>query len=291
MLKITKVKFSSLFIFAFSLLPLWSFSWPQEEAESDSFYSYFGQARGNTIQSSMIFRDTSTVKSADQGQVVAVLTEHGDDFGWFESTLGNAVIISHSDSLLSVYANLEEDLDESLFDAKIVKSGETIGESGSSGWQEGQSCLEFGIIDTKSHSSINPRVLMPRIGKENELYIGEISLVDRNKKTFILGKDRVLLSGNYSIYRKRQKRAVPYRTAVSVNGAAVEVISYDTLKENDGRLCVQGNSFYPYEVLYPDSERQLICQCVLTKGKNLITVTVTDILGKTSSVNYSLEVK
>ena len=132
---------------------------------------------------------------------------------------------------------------------------------------------------------------MPRIGKENELYIGEISLVDRNKKTFILGKDRVLLSGNYSIYRKRQKRAVPYRTAVSVNGAAVEVISYDTLKENDGRLCVQGNSFYPYEVLYPDSERQLICQCVLTKGKNLITVTVTDILGKTSSVNYSLEVK
>src|SRR5574344_2800299 len=86
-----------------------AFDWPQMETASDSFYSYFGQLRGGTIETSLIFKDSSDVKAADKGTIIATLTEHGDDFGWFESTLGNTVIIAHDNQLMTIYANLDED--------------------------------------------------------------------------------------------------------------------------------------------------------------------------------------
>ena len=46
-----------IFIFCLQILSFYTFAfeWPQEEKIlSDSFYSYFGQLRGNTISSSII---------------------------------------------------------------------------------------------------------------------------------------------------------------------------------------------------------------------------------------------
>ncbi|HBB15003.1 MAG TPA: hypothetical protein DCZ76_12125, partial [Treponema sp.] len=74
---------------------LFAFSWPQAQTNSDTFHSYFGQLRGGTISSSLIFKDNSEVKTADPGDILAVIDDHTEDYGWFESTLGNAVIIGH----------------------------------------------------------------------------------------------------------------------------------------------------------------------------------------------------
>lgn len=268
-----------------------AFDWPQMETASDSFYSYFGQLRGGTIETSLIFKDSSDVKAADKGTIIATISEHNNDYGWFESTLGNAVIISHDNQLMTVYANLDaETIPSMVTRVAQVKTGTPLGTSGNSGWQEGRSCLEFQVVDTKNNASINPRILMPRIGEELPLAIGELSLTDRKGKTSYLTIDHEFASGLYSLYRTRQSVAVPYRTIVSINGAIVETISYDMLKEDNGSLCVYGNKFYSKELLYPDNKRQLLAQVQLTRGRNTVTVSITDILGQKETLSYKLDV-
>ncbi len=268
-----------------------AFDWPQEETSSDSFYSYFGQYRGGTIESSLIFRDPSTVKATDSGHVAAIITEHNNDYGWFESTLGNAVIIAHDFDFSTVYGNLdEESLHPELFDMDTVSVGQEFGESGNSGWQEGQSCLEFQVLDIKQGLAINPRNLMPRIGKEIPLSIGNVSLDDKNGNTHLLVLEKRLPAGKYAVYNTRQDISVPYKTVVSLNGATVESISYDSMKEVGGKLCVSGNSTYPAEKVYPDEKRHLLGNVQLNHGLNRLDVTVIDILGATENVTYNLEV-
>ena len=142
-----------------------AFDWPQDETNADSFSSYFAQLRGDKIESSIVFRESSSdVRAAG-------------DYGWFDSPLGNAVVIAHGDSISTVYGNLdEESLPESL--SGSVASGMKIGESGSSAWHEGEGGLEFQVLDLANKSCVNPRLLMPRIGEELKLLIGNLSLDD-----------------------------------------------------------------------------------------------------------------
>ena len=48
-------KYISLILTTLIALPLTAFDWPQEQTESDMFYSYYGQLRGDQISSSLIF--------------------------------------------------------------------------------------------------------------------------------------------------------------------------------------------------------------------------------------------
>ena len=284
-----------LFVFMIALFvassALFAFNWPQAQTNSDSFHSYFGQLRGSTIGSSLIFRDNSEIKSADSGELLALITEHTDDFGWVESPLGNAVILGHNDSRVSIYANLdEENLSSALKGDQRIQSGTTLGTSGNSGWQDGQSCLEFKVLDTKAGIAINPRMLMPKIGEELPLSMGYITLDDDKGVTHYLVNERNLKAGTYYIYKTKDQTDVPFRTIVAINGATVERISYDTLKEYNGRLCVVGNNNYPVEVMYPDSQRMLLGKISLPHGHVGLSVTVVNMLNSAQSLTYKLEV-
>lgn len=267
-----------------------AFDWPQDETDAGSFRSYFAQLRGSRIESSIVFRESSSdVKAAESGIVSLVMGEHSGDFGWFESPLGNAVVISHADSISTVYGNLDEDgLSPNLYGSII--GGSKIGESGNSSWHEGESGLEFQVLDTANKSCINPRLLMPRIGKELELLIGSLSLDDREGKTHYLLNERNLPAGTYRLYHERQDVAVPYKTQVSLNGLTVESISYDTLIESKGSLCVQGNEKYSVKDLYPDSKRRLLSVIYLAHGHSTLSVTVVDILGESHQIKYNIDI-
>ena len=268
-----------------------AFDWPQTEIESASFYSYFGQLRGGTISSSLVFTESADIKAADEGRVIAVISEHDESCDMFESTLGNAVIISHKDSLLTVYANLssaEEDMRESLGQ---VATGAALGTCSNSGWQEGQGCLEFQVIDTQDRSFINPRVLMPHFGEELELSLHNITAVSKKGIEYTLGLQRNVSAGVYSFYKQRQDKAVPYRTTVYVNGLAVQTIPYDRLIQIDKRLCTSGPKNYDVTALYPDSKRELLGDIMLPKGRNTVTFAVTDILGNEKTLTYNIEAR
>ncbi|MCI1208597.1 MAG: M23 family metallopeptidase [Treponema sp.] len=264
-----------------------AFDWPQQVVP-DSFYSYFGQLRGGTLSSSLIFSEPGTVKSAETGRVLIVMTEHNGDYGWFESTLGNAVVLEHRDDLLTVYGNLGS-IDKDLT-RKTIDSGAVLGETGNSGWQQGKSCLEFQVLDAKSGTAINPRTVMPRIGREPGLKIDGITAVDASGRSFSIPGPRPLAAGKYRLYKNRQKTAVPFATTVSLNGAAVEELTYDILVRKDNRLCLMGRKPYSVQDMYPDAEKQLLGNILLPHGRDILSVTVKDILGTETTVSYTVPV-
>lgn len=275
-----------------SSICIFAFDWPQSEiVQSDKFYSYFGQLRGGTISNSLIFSDPSEIKAADSGKVAVVITDFQDDTNFFPSTLGNGIILTHKDNLLTVYGNIDYDtINDSAKESNELASGTILGSSGNTAWQQGHSSLEFQVIDIKNNTSINPRILMPRVGQELPLYYGEVILQSKNGKQFKVAAQNVIPTGIYRIYRKRQQIATPYRTRAAINGTVVDQISYDVLTQNDLQLCAMGKKNYPKSVLYPDEELQLIGEASLTPGKNSLQLTLADILGKESHAIYVLNV-
>ena len=276
----------------FSPMAFFGYDWPQNETNTDSFYSYFGQNRGNTIENSLIFREPSEVKASEEGQVTITISDHSGEMGWFDSPLGNAVVIAHQDNISTVYGNLEEDSipAEMAKPAKIQK-GAFLGKSGNSGWQNGQSFLEFMVIDATSEALMNPRFLMPIIGQELPLTIEGVELIDKHGKKYRLASEKSVPSGFYYVYRKRQETAIPFKCITSVNGSKVEIMSYDALKEVEGKICVAGNSTYPVELVYPDSENHLMGTAHLSKGRAVLTLEVQDILGNSRTSSYTLEIR
>lgn len=272
----------------FSLI--FSFDWPQNEILSDSFYSYFAQLRGGTIGTSLVFSESKEVKAADSGRILAIISEHDED-ELFESTLGNAAILAHKDDLITVYANLDAENLEELYKLTDVATGTSFGTTGTSSWQQGEGCLEFQVIDTKNKTYINPRILMPRIGKELPLTIKNTVAINKKGTSYDLGTVKTMPAGVYQLYRERQDIAMPYKTTVYVNGAVSESLSYDTLSEKNGRISVVGKKNYDVSVVYPDSEKQFLGEITLPKGKDSIMVIVSDILGKEKQIVYTVEAR
>ncbi len=286
MKKIRKLALASA-LFALSSLDF-AFDWPQNEIMSDSFHSYFGQLRGGRISPSLVFSNTEEVKAAGDGKILALLSEHPES-ELFESTLGNAVILSHADDMLSVYGNLDN-LD-SLRSKSDVAAGEKLSDISISGWQEGDASLEFQVVDLKDGCYINPRILMPRIGDELEIVLHNLTAVNKAGISYTLNSVDSLNAGAYLIYNERQDVAVPYRTSIFVNGVTVESIYYDALYEVNGRLSLKGRGMYSISSVYPDDKRILLGEVVIPRGHNELSVVVADILGKEYRATYVFDAR
>ena len=271
-------------------LPLTAFDWPQDEVLSDTFYSYFGQLRGGIISTSLVFADVSDIKAADNGYVVAVINEYDDDSVFFPSALGNAVILAHGDDLITVYGNIDkETIPPAIYTSENAVTGTVFGSSGNAGWEQGRTSLEFQTIDTSNGNAVNPRVLMPRIGKELALSLTGITLENKGVRYDLLAQ-RTLPAGSYRVYRQRQSVAIPYKTRVVVNGIVADEISYDQLIQNGVSVYAVGRKNYPKETLYPDERLQLLGEATLTPGKNTLGIALTDILGAVTATSYALTI-
>lgn len=278
-----------IFIICCVVANIFSFDWPQLVNGSDSFYTYFGQERKSNFSNGLVFSNPSEVKSADKGKVIAILEESISDMGWFSSPLGNTVILSHPNELLTVYGNLEEiSIDKST---DTVESQQVLGISRSTNWEKGMSCLEFQVMDFKLKTVINPLILMSTKPVLKPYNLTDIIGVSRTGQAFELSKTRNVIAGMYTLYIKKDPSNMPYTTTVLINGTAVETISYDVMKEVEGKLVIQGKKQYSFETIYPDQNRIFLAEVILPRGKNTIAVNISDILGKEQQLQYVLDVK
>jgi hypothetical protein len=272
-----------------SAVHLPAYEWPQIVNGTAPFHSYFGQSRGTTFGNSLIFSEPGTVSAVDSGRLLAVLESGTAEMGWFEPALGNAVIITHGEQMLTVYGNLE-----SVYvaqDTSLIESGLKLGTSGESGWQKGKSCLEFQVIDTKNKTSINPLILMPRTIVARKSLIGTVTAVNRKGESIDLTQRKTLPAGTYLFYQELKNTVMPYKTTVSINGAEVESITYDVLKQCQNRLCVIGKRQYTFDAIFAPPSRQLLTEVMLTAGKNTVTITASNFLGEESSAIYILDIQ
>ncbi len=281
-------KIQSIAFFALMMLPLPAFDWPQQEVTAESFSSVFGQLRGDSLSNSLVFSEPADIAAIESGTVVATLGGNAGEMGWLHSPLGNAVILAHDDGLLSVYGNLDQvSIDD---EATRIVRGQTLGTSGSSGWQSGKGSLELQIIDTEQDTSINPRLLMPRFEEELPISLYGISAIGRNGETLELRTRRSLSAGTYRLYRGREQAFFPHVTSVAVNGAAVETITFDSLTRSGRRLTVAGRRPYNVDEIYPTDDKQFLAEITLSQGRNTLSVTVADLNGREYTASYNLEV-
>ena len=267
-----------------------SYDWPVT-LTGDDFEMYFGQLNGSSLNPSIIFKDEGEVKAADEGSTAIIMGSHNDDMGWFPSALGEAVILSHENSIDTVYANIELDtLSPSVRTDSTVASGKVIAKSGNTAWQSKHNGLEFQVADVKNKAMINPRILMPRLAQEAPYFIGTVTVTDRNGSSYNLSQVKALYSGQYSFYREKDALNVPYRATITVNGEVVHRLQYDSLSTAGRRLCVGGSPELTAESVYPDSKRQLLGTINLVRGRNLIIVTMMNILGETRTASWAIDV-
>lgn len=264
-----------------------AFEWPQKNTSTSSFMSYFGQFRGSIIETSMVYSKLDEVCAINSGNVVMQMEEHDDEMGWFESTLGSSLIIAHDNDIYTVYSNLNPETVIAAKDGAVpVIQGSILGKSGNSGWNQ-DSGLEFQILDFLNKTALNPKIILPRIGRERRLETGTVYLEDRLGHIFNLEELESIPSDSYRIYKTRQLSAVPFQTSVAVNGVTVDSIFYDAIKEEEGRIIAVGlKDNYFTDILYPDEEKQFLATASLYKGKNVITITLTDALGFSRTSNF-----
>lgn len=284
----------TLFTIAFlsTVLSVFAFDWPQANVTKDSFNSYFGQNRGGILSTSIIFSEPEEVKAAEDGYVIAVLTDNADDSDFFPSTLGTAVILSHSDDLLSVYANLDaQTLTLKNQNERTIDAGAIIASSGNSGFQDNHGNLEFQIIDAKNKSAINPKVLMPRAEEEIPLSLSGIMIGSKNNDFYDINLYKTYNSGLYKVYFKRNPVAAPYKSSVSINGVIVDQLSYDMITQENNKLCIIGKKKYTDADIFPNEDLQLLGEAMFTPGRVTLGLTISDILGNVKQLNYNIVIK
>ena len=283
--------FTLLFVSIFLIFQTAAFDWPQDEVTKDSFTSYFGQNRGNILSTSVIFSEPAEIKAAEDGYILAILTENNDDSEFFPSTLGTAVILAHDDNLLSVYGNIDNDSLTLNETEKTIEAGAILGQSGNSGYQNNNGNLEFQIVDAKNKSAINPKVLMPRSESEIPLSLSGIVIQSKNKDFYDINTYKTFNSGLYKVYFKRNAIAAPYKTSISINGLIVDQISYDTITQENNKLCIIGKKKYTSNDVFPEENLQLIGEAMFTPGRATLGLVITDFLGNVKQLNYSIIIK
>lgn len=275
------ILFSSVFLFAFE--------WPQENISTTSFDSYFGQNKGGLINSSLIFEDPENVKAAESGQILLIMHDNNDFCDFFPSTLGSAIIISHEDNLLSVYGNLDKESIK-VENANKVESGTTLGQTGNSAWQAQRNNLEFQIIDTKNSSAINPKVLLSRTEAELPLTIYGVNLLNKNGNFYDINTQKSYTAGLYKVYQRRNPIASPYKTTVLINGILADQISYDTVIQENNKICILGKKKYSSTDVYPNDTLQLLGEVMLSPGRTTLGLIVEDIMGQQKQLNYNITI-
>lgn len=271
------------------LIPLFAFEWPQDNVQSSKINTYFGQKRAQTISNSITFSESENVKATDDGNISIIITEHDDGFNWFESPLGTAVIISHEDSLQSVYGNLDTyEINPDILKSPKIKKGTRISTTGNSGWQEDNSFLEFQVLDSKNNNFVNPLILMPRLNSQNELTISKVQLKNKFGKYYDLSTQTQIPSGIYKIFKSRQNLAIPYKISIAVNGIESEQITFDTLKMDQNDLAIEGQTFYTVSDIYPNETNMLIGEIYLPNGQNTLRIIQTDFAGNKTSKTFKI---
>lgn len=278
--------FLSLF-FLFATAKVISFSWPQTIDEQKKFSTYFAQDRKSTFSTSLIFTEPAEVTASEDGVLLLKMNSDSENMECFSSTLGNTIILAHSNEMITVYGNLEE---TSIEDKISFSTGDKIGTSGSSGYQTGKSGVEFQIIDTKSKNVINPLVVMPKITQPEIMVIQEFSAYNKVGKKFEITNGSKLSAGMYSLYIKPQQNTMTYTTTVTVNGAVIENITYNLFQQKNSRLTLTGKQQYTFNQIYPEKNRQMIANVNLSKGWNTIIISISDALGNQKTATYNIEV-
>lgn len=300
-----KIYFKLIFciIFLFSSAFLMAFEWPVDMSSTEtSIKTNFAENRDTSFAKGFVFSTSEDIKSSEDGVVLVHLNPENNYYENFSSTLENALILVHQDKMISVYSGFEQ-VNQDIFSGEIPV-GTILGSVNKKTDTEvsventnpnakkiplPKKDFEFQIIDTKNTVVINPFLLLSKLEKTSPVFPGKIFVTNKKGTEINLEERKSFASGIYSIYREYSAGRMPLKTSVFVNGEEISTINFDTILYKNSRICVSGKDFYPIEKIYPNSKRQFLGEIEISRGKNLITVVVTDSLGIERRISHTVE--
>ena len=300
-----KIYFKLIFciIFLFSSTFLMAFEWPVDMTSTETtIKTNFAENRGSSFANGFVFSTSEEIISSEDGVVLVHLNPENSYYENFSSTLENSLILVHQDKMISVYSGFEQ-VNQDIFSGEI-SSGTVLGSVNKKSETDisventnpnakkiplPKKDFEFQLIDTKNTVVINPFLLLSRLEKTSPVFPGKIFVVNKKGSEINLEERKTFASGIYSIYRENTSSRMPLKTSVFVNGEETSTISYDTLLYKNSRICVSGKDFFPTEKIYPNSKRQFLGDIEVSRGKNLITVVVTDSLGIERRISHTVD--
>ncbi len=283
-IKCSVIVINSIILFLLgSMLP--AFEWPQTPIVARSLFS---EMRGDGFNTSFVFSSPGEVAAAESGQVVMFLEDNQSNMEWFDSPLGNTVLIAHKNDMLSVYSNL---VNVKVYQADVnVEIGEIIALSGQSAWKEENDGAVFQVIDTKMKTLINPIVLMQTLPESARVAISGLVAVDRSGNTYTLYNGASLHAGPYTLYMQRPENGMVHKSSVTLNGELKEAISYDTIGQEGNSLVVYGNKSYKFDDVYPDETTMRLAELLLSRGTNTIEISLSNAGGTQTFARYRISV-
>lgn len=277
----------------FVSVSIFAFEWPLATEKGPLQVSVnFAEYRKNVYSTGFIFSQDGNVLASDDGELLFTINSDESYYDSFNGTLGNTIILAHNDQMISVYSNLNSISDltnKTSFVKNDIIAQVDKSKKDSNGWHSDNSTLEFQIIDIKNNVIINPYLLLPLQDHTNPVYPGNITLINKKGVVYKLDEIKSLPAGSYSVYRSTQLSRMPLKTTVSINGLIVYTIDYDTLMQDKERLCAIGNQNIPFEKMYLDSKTQFLADINLSRGKNILCITVTDSFKTERKAYYTIE--
>ncbi|MCR5699684.1 MAG: M23 family metallopeptidase [Treponemataceae bacterium] len=292
-------------LFALILLePLFCADWPVDlsspksssaKTQSSSIRYNFGENREGYFVPGFVFSSPeSDVKAFSDGKIIYKNDASSSYYEDFPSALGSTLIVAHPDKMISVYSNLSEIKDDSFEDGN-VQTGNVIAKvspdfEGLGGFHDKHETLEFQVIDTQSHVAINSYIILPKIQDRLLVYPGSLYLQNKKGTVYSLDERKVLPNGFYSIYRDFSAGRMPLSTSVFVNGKNISTINYDMLLSKNGFCQAGGKTNYPFSTIFALPKKQFLGEVQLIRGKNEITLTVTDFDKNERKITYIIDI-
>jgi hypothetical protein len=279
---------------AFLLLsaPLFSLDWPVAKR---IITGTFGEDRGDHFHNGVdIGGGGQDVHPVLPGELVFRYDEN-DDYSSFPRGTGTTVVLHHDQNILSVYFHLKSG---SLGPIRTsYQPADILGTVGDSGRSEGAD-LHFGVYDEETGAFINPLTFLPPLADSQPpvirrlfLSIGDQKLLLQDGTVVKPGKGMVLADA--SDLREDVKfswQLAPYSVSLSLDGAQVAKMSFDSLQVSGGRMVVSGSALGRSDVYGPDGLLQ--CGTIeLRAGESRLRVSVRDFAGNETAREISLTVR
>ena len=287
--------------FAATAFAAGALEWPVARPE---ILSLFGQRGVNGIERGIVMEGGRTVRAAGDGFVLTVIEENRNMTG-FPSALGNAMLIAHSDGIVSVYGNLES---AEMPDGGRVETNAVIARTGNSAWQaraaargqEGRGVCIFQVEDQAQNTLLNPLLLLPQVQDEFRPTIARVTLVSQSGRSYNPETSTTVAAGSYRVYAavtdlyvRDSAQLAPFRVAVVVNGREASAVSFDTMSKKQNMLVPNSTPQYfdGSSPVYSEDGSIYAGNISLARGRSEVTIAARDFAGNERTASYLLQVE
>lgn len=267
-----------------------AFEWPVPQPYPASL---FGQRAFGVTERGIVLEKADIVRASGHGTILVVLKKNRNMSG-FPGTLGNAVVLSHDEGLLTVYGNL--DGADRISERVNVESGDILANAGTSAWGKSGSVI-FQVIDREKKTFLNPLLVLPPLEDRKAPSIRNVVVVSSGGQAYALGTAKSVRQGKYRLYADipdaidtSPYELAPFRITIQVNGKEYSSIPFELLQEKSGELYLS-NPEFTWKKLYSDPERMYLGELSLTRGRADISIIARDTAGNERSVLFGLQIE